>query len=307
MAANSASKVLTSTQKLAIYGSLAIGVLIIGFSPVLLRWTNAPGLVSSFYRMLFASIVMVFPFASRLRRGKSRLTRPGVGFALLGGFFFAMDLSLWSTGVMLSGATIPTLMSNAAPIFVGVGAWLFFKERQSKRFWIGMSIALLGSILILKEDLGASANIGMGTLLGLLSAFFYGSYYLATQGGRAILDTISYFWITVTSSTIFLLIANSLFSQSLSGYSWQVYLSFLVMGTIIQIGGWLVINFAQGYLPASIVAPSLLFQPVVTALLAQPLLGEKLTLWHFVGGGAVLAGVFLVMMSRMNRKPEDRH
>jgi drug/metabolite transporter (DMT)-like permease len=76
------------------------------------------------------------------------------------------------------------------------------------------------------------------------------------------------------------------------------------MGLAVQIGGWLVINFAQGYLPASIVAPTLLLQPVVTALFAQPLLGESLTIWHFSGGGAVLVGIFMVHMSRLKRTEE---
>lgn len=301
MTANTVDVKAPKTKKLLIYGSLAIGILIIGFSPVLLRWAGAPGLVSSFYRMLIASLVMVFPFYSRLKNKKSRLTGNGVSFAILGGFFFAMDLSLWSTGVMLSGATIPTLMSNSAPIFVGIGAWIFYREKQPKLFWIGMIISLVGSILILREDLGLSADIGLGSILGLLSAFFYGSYYLATQGGRAILDTISYFWITVTSSTVVLLIANLIFQESLTGYSWEVYLSFLIMGVVVQIAGWLIINFAQGYLPASIVAPTLLLQPVVTALFAQPILGENLTLWHLSGGAAVLLGIFFVHISRKNQ------
>lgn len=167
-----------------------------------------------------------------------------------------------------------------------------------------MLIALVGSILILREDLGLSADIGLGSILGLLSAFFYGSYYLATQGGRAILDTVSYFWITVASATIVLFIACLLFKIPLLGYSIPVYLSFVVMGLAVQIGGWLVINFAQGYLPASIVAPTLLLQPVVTALFAQPLLGESLTIWHFSGGGAVLVGIFMVHMSRLKRTEE---
>ncbi len=298
---NDTSSLHAKTHQLVIYSALALGILILGFSPVLLRWAGAPGLVSSFYRMAIAAILVAYPFSSRIRSGKSRLTKSGVRYAILGGFFFAMDLSLWSTGVMLSGSTIPTLMSNAAPIFVGLGAWFFFKERQTKQFWIGMAIALAGSVLILREDLGLSKEIGLGTILGLLSAFFYGSYYLATQGGRAILDTISYFWITVASASAVLLVTNLLFKQSFLGYRWEVYLSFFIMGLVVQVLGWLVINFAQGFLPASIVAPTLLLQPVVTALFAQPLLGENLSLWHLLGGGAVLAGIFMVHLSRLRQ------
>ena len=48
----------------------------------------------------------------------------------------------------------------------------------------------------------------------------------------------------------------------------MTYLSFVALGILVQFVGWLLINFAQGYLRASIVAPVLLVQPVLTALLA---------------------------------------
>ena len=42
----------------------------------------------------------------------------------------------------------------------------------------------------------------------------------------------------------------------------------------------------------------MLGQPVVTALLAIPLLGETLGMGQVIGGAAVLAGIYLVHASR---------
>jgi drug/metabolite transporter (DMT)-like permease len=67
---------------------------------------------------------------------------------------------------------------------------------------------------------------------------------------------------------------------------------------ITQAFGWLAINYAQGYLPASLVAPTMLGQPAVTAVLAVVLLGERLSAWRIAGGVAVLAGVYVVHASR---------
>jgi len=89
--------------------------------------------------------------------------------------------------------------------------------------------------------------------------------------------------------------------QPLTGYSAVTYLNFLALSLISQVVGYLVINDALGHLPASIVSPTLLGQPVVTALLAGLLLGEVLSAWHIAGGVAVLAGVFLVHRSRRTR------
>jgi drug/metabolite transporter (DMT)-like permease len=70
------------------------------------------------------------------------------------------------------------------------------------------------------------------------------------------------------------------------------------MALITQILGYFSISFALGYLPASIVAPTLLGQPVLTAILAGVLLGEAFSSSQILGGLAVLAGVFVVIRSQ---------
>ena len=82
------------------------------------------------------------------------------------------------------------------------------------------------------------------------------------------------------------------------GYELRTYLSLFGLGIVSQGLGWLAINYAQGKLPATLVAPTMLGQPVVTGLLAGPLLGEFLEPLQIAGGVGVLAGVYLVHRSR---------
>ena len=278
--------------------ALTAGILIIGSSAIFVRWANAPGSVTAFYRMGIASALLAIPFGRQARRQAGSLTKKSLGIALLAGLFFAIDLALWASGIMVGGAATPTLMANTAPLWVSLGAWLVFKERLNGRFWLGLSLAMAGASLVLGQEILLNLDFGMGALLGLLAAIFYGAYQLATQHGRAGLSTITYFWIVSASSAMLLLLANLVFGQPLWGYSQTTYLNFLALGLVVQVFGWLVINYAQGYLPASLVAPTLLGQPVVTAILASLLLGERFTTWHILGGIAVIAGIFVVHRSR---------
>jgi drug/metabolite transporter (DMT)-like permease len=270
----------------------------LGFSAIFIRWAQAPGTVTAFYRMAIGSALMLVPFAARVRRAPGGLPKRGVWMAVGAGIFFACDLSLWSTGIVMSGATIPTLMANTAPLWVGLGAWLVFGERQNLDFWIGLLVAMAGAALVLGQDFSRSAAIGLGALLGLLAAVFYGGYYLITQQARSKLETLTYFWITTSTSALGLSLLNLILKHPFVGYNQRTYLVFLGVGLFVQVFGWLAINYAQGYLPASIVAPTLLGQPVLTAVIAWPLLGETLTLWHVIGGAAVLIGVYHVHRSR---------
>jgi drug/metabolite transporter (DMT)-like permease len=279
------------------YLALAVGVISVGFSAIFVRWANAPGAVTSFYRVAIAVVVMAWPFYRRVR-DRGGLPRRGVLIALLGGLFFAADLALWATGVMTSGATNPTLLANTAPLWVGLGALVFFREKLNLRFWAGLLLAMAGAVFILGLDSLRAVSLGAGTLLGLLAGLFYGSYILLTQWGRASLDSLTYFWPAALSSTLSLFILCLALGQPLTGYPANTYLNFLALGLITQVVGYLVINYALGYLPASIVSPTLLGQPVVTAILAGPLLGEDLSAGQILGGLAVLIGVYLVHHSR---------
>ncbi len=279
------------------YLALGCGIVSISFSAIFVRWAGAPGTVTSFYRMAIAALVLAWPFYQGVK-DRDNLPRLGVRTAVLGGLFFAGDLALWSTGVVMSGATNPTLLANTAPVWVGLGALIFFQERLGARFWMGLMVAMGGAVLILGLDALRAATVGLGTLLGLMAAIFYGGYFLITQSGRKSLNSLTYTWLTTLSASLALLVLSLVLGHSLTGYSAFSYLNFLALGVMVQVFGWLAINYTQGYLPASIVAPTMLAQPVVTALLAVLLLGERLSFWQILGGATVLIGVYIVHRSR---------
>lgn len=277
------------------YLALGVGVLCIAFSGIFVYWAFAPGTVTGFYRMAIATAVLLIPFW-RQAAPITHLPRREVALALLAGLFFAGDLALWNTGILISGATTPTLLANTAPVWVGLGALLLFRERLTHRFWLGLLLALGGAAVILGVD--TVNDVGLGALLGLIAGIFYGGYFLAIQRTRRQLASLTSYWLAAFSSVILLLVLSLMLRQPLLGYPTETYLSFLGMGLISQgLGHWC-INYALGYLPASIVSPTLLGQPVLTGLLAMPLLGERFTIWQAFGATAVLVGVYLVHTQR---------
>ena len=283
--------------RLYAYLALILGILAIGFSAIFVRLAGAPGPVTSFYRMSIAAAVLAIPFILKVkaRRGLPIL---GVRMAVFAGLFFGLDLASWATGVVLSGATNPTLLANTAPVWVGLGAWVFFKEKQTLGFWGGLAVALTGATLILGVDTLQSADLGLGSSYGLLAGVFYGAHFLFSQRGREYLDALSFIWISSFTSGVVVFVITILLKQPLFGYPTNTYLIFLALGLVVQVLGWFAIAFAQGHLPASLVAPTLLGQPVMTAILAVPILGERITVWGALGGVAVLIGVYIVHRSR---------
>ncbi len=277
------------------YLALAFSLIAMAFSGILVSLAGAPGAVSAFYRMSIAVLVLAIPFFRGL--GQTGLpNRRETSIAVLAGLFFAADLFFWNTGILISGATNPTLMGNTAPIWVGIGAMAFFGERPGRLFWIGLLIAIIGAAVILGVD--ALNDVGLGTFFGILSGMFYSGYFLVLQRSRQRLNTMTSFWLSAVGSVMGLILIARMLGQPLTGYSTMTYVYLLLLSIVVQVGGQYSVAYALGYLPASIVSPTLLLQPVLTGLLAVPILGEKLTPIQILGGVAVLIGVYIVHRGR---------
>ena len=280
------------------YAALFGGLLFMSFAAIFIKASHAPGIVTAFYRMAIAAIILSLPFYFSIRKVGNKLPKRGILFAVLAGICFGCDLSLWSTGVVYSNATIPTLTANLAPLWVGFGSILVFRHRLKKGFWVGLTIALIGMFLLVQKDLSGDSTVSIGALLGVGAGIFYGIFYLFSERGRKLLDTLQFLFISTISSAVILGLLVLLFGYSFTGYDRHTYLIFFGISLGVQLCGWYLINYSQGYLPATTVSPTLLGQPVITFFLAAIFLNEHLLLWHILCGLIVVVGIYIVHYSR---------
>ena len=280
--------------RLRIYLTLGLGIVCIALSAIFTRWADVPGTVSALYRVGIAEIALTIPFARAMARGTVVRDRRIWLLALAAGLFFALDLGMWNTSLFLTNVANATLLANDAPILVGLGALLLFRERLSGRYWLGLALALCGMGIIIGADALTHSSLGGGDALALAAGVSYACYLLATQRIRSKMDTLSSLFIPSLTGVAVLLAFNLAAHRALWGFSGGTYLTLLGLGLISQLVGWLAINYALGHLPAAIVSATLLAQPVLTALFAVPLLGEPLSSNQIVGGLVALAGIYLV-------------
>lgn len=294
------------SARLRAYGALALGVLCIGFSAIFTKWANMPGSVSAFYRVLIATAALTIPYLLYVYRRRQRekllgveQRAPRIGRALLGvtvlaGLFFALDLVFWNSALRITSAANATLLGNLSTVWVSLGALLLFHESLKRRFWLGMVIALLGTAIIMGRDVFAHPDLGWGDLLSVGSSTFYAGYLLTTNRARRRMGTMPFMWISSVASTIMLLAYVLVMGEKLTGFSAEQWWSLVALGLVSHALGWMAINYSLGHLPAPIASVSLLSQPVITALLAVPLLAEALSVYQLIGGALVLAGIYIV-------------
>src|SRR4030043_378787 len=275
------------------YLALFTGIICLSFSAMFGKWANAPGPVIGFYRIGLATIILLPIFVYRKRKNGVKLPFAILLFPILGGIFTAFDHGTWNSSLRYTSAANATLLGNTAPLWVALFSWLVFRQKLRGLFWVGLAFALTGAMIVLGSDFIRHPSIGLGDMLALAAGVFYAGYFLVTERGRKKLDTLSYIWLVDLVAAFCLLLISLGMKMPLTGYPSKTYLAFLGAALISQVGGYLSIGYALGHLPASIVSPSLIGQPVVTALLAIPLLGEALRTEQWLGGLGVLMGIYL--------------
>ncbi|HTG44437.1 MAG TPA: DMT family transporter [Verrucomicrobiae bacterium] len=281
------------TRQTAI-AAVLLGATGIGVAPVLVRLSESGPVATAFFR-IFLSLPLCWVWFLGSTGGK--LERGAILPLVMGGLFFAGDLSVWHLSLHLTTVANSTLLTNFAPIFVFLGARFFLKERLSPGVLGSVLIALSGAALLVLESFQFSPGNLRGDLLALLTAVFYAGYLVSTKQARRTASTAGVLAVSgLVSCPILFVIAwlsgETFLPQHPRG--WAVLFGLALVSHILGQG---FIAFGLAHLPASVSSVTLLWQPVVAAALAAVVLGERLTTLKILGGMVVLAGIYLAQRS----------
>ena len=287
-------------KRVLAYLALFAAIVCIGWSAIFVRWTDVPGSVSAFYRMLIPATILLLTFF--FRQNAKPLSRRSIGIIALGGIFFALDLALFNSSILRTSAANATLLGNNSPIFVGLLSWLILRRRPQSSFWIGLLLAVGGSLIIVRSDLLRHTQFGLGDAMSVGAALFFAMYLLATEEVRTTTGTLQFLRLAMLSTTVALLLINIALGNSFRVANTRTWAALIGLGLISQLGGYMALTYAMGHLPATITSISLLTQGPLTALLAAVLLHEALSIAQISGGLLVLVGIGV---AHRQRHPEE--
>jgi drug/metabolite transporter (DMT)-like permease len=114
---------------------------------------------------------------------------------------------------------------------------------------------------------------------------------------RRQLSLLAYVIICYGSAALLLWLMVLALRLPATGFSTQTYTMFVAMALIPQIIGHSSYNWALKWLSASLIAVSLVGEPIGSALLAYLLLGEGLTWPKALGGVVILVAIYLAAAS----------
>jgi drug/metabolite transporter (DMT)-like permease len=130
------------------YLALGVGTLTLSFAAMYIRWAQAPGVVTGFYRLSLSTFILL-PFAA-LRRPttQSQVSWLNILPPILSGMYMAANFALWNTSLFHTTVANASILGNITPLWVCIVAWGLFHEHLSQRFWMGLLAIFLGVALI---------------------------------------------------------------------------------------------------------------------------------------------------------------
>jgi len=237
---------------------------------------------------LLLVILLATEGASALRGlGDLRL----IGLGIVGNTFYQL---LFILGLFVTTAANSALLIASTPVLVVLLGWLFGAERVTRRVALGIATAFAGIILVVSaRGLSLSLQTLTGDLLVFASAVCWALYTLGVRAVGAKHSPLGVTALTMLTGTPGLILAGlpqlaetDLGEVSLSGWGGLIYAA--VLALVLAYAIW---NASVRAVGSSRTAAYACLTPLVAALVAWPLLGERPTPLQAVGAVLIVAGV----------------
>jgi len=192
------------------------------------------------------------------------------------------------------------------PIFVGLFSYLFFKGKQPAELILGIILSFSGSIILAVGDCsfqGLTAqnqSFLLGDILAFLGAIMASGYLMVGSKLREEMDVLPYISMVYTFSASFLLISSISLGIPFTGYKLSSYFYMVLLAIVSQLIGHTAFNWALKHLKASMIAITILGEPIGASILAYIIFRE--TIKSFQSVGIILIFLAIIIASRKAKK-----
>lgn len=260
-------------------------------------------------RILLGMPVLLF---AAIHRGDFRLpAKKDLPALILVGFLgILLQQSIQFEGMKTAGAANAAWMIAGTPALVALMGHFFLKERMSFSGIAGMGISALGVLLVLGlgtrgNNLFSPSASRLGDALMILSALNWALFQILSRGLMLRLrPAFAIFWlnaIALCMASVPILWNPASLGQllSLSPRAWG---ALLFLGIFCSGLCYMLWYDGLSVLSAARVSAFQFFQPLVGAVAAYIMIGERFTWYLAVGGAMILLGVQMINRQRENRR-----
>jgi drug/metabolite transporter (DMT)-like permease len=275
---------------LAAYGALGLGALAMAISPIFVRLAEVGPFASAFWRVALAlPVLWAWDLMERPARPQPILNLP----LLLTGLAFSADLFFWHLAILGTTVANATFFATTAPVWVVLVSWLFLRQRIARSMVIGLVLALAGGATLLGESLNLAPERLAGDFYGVVTAVFFGLYFLTVQAARRTAGAARVTFVSTIVTASVLLVVALLSGEDLLPATWRGAAALAALALLSHAGGQGLLAFALGHLPATFSSLVILLEAVAAAGFGWLILSEPVSPIQALGGLVILAGIWI--------------
>jgi len=281
----------------AAIAAVILANIIWGATPPIFKWSleDISIFTLAFGRFFLASLIFL-PFVIKRDLRIEKKYWPKVFSLAFFGIF--LHITFFFLGLDITTSINAPIVASAGPIFLIILSGIFLKERTSAKKIAGVSIALLGVLLIvLLPVIGESYDQSLvGNLFFVISMFGAVFQTLILKTLEKVFEPlVLVFWSFVIAAALFFpLFLYDIFTvQPLTEIGSQGIAGIIFGGIAASAIAYSCYYFATKYLQASDLGLFTYIDPIITIMIAIPLLGEIPTPTYLIGAILVFLGIYI--------------
>lgn len=275
----------------------------LNFSITKLALAQIPPLPFTAIRFLIASLVLwlvlrVLEEPTRLPPGALRTL---VLLGLLGNTCYQLAFTV---GLAMTTATNSALILSTLPTVVAVLAGALGLERITPRMWWGIALGTVGVVLVITtRGLGFGSSTLVGDLVTVFAVFCWAGYTVALRRVPPEISSLRVTTVTTLAGTPGLVLAGlpGLFRLDWKAVDPSGWLSLGYAAVVSLVVAYLLWNRSVKAVGGTRTAIYMCLTPLVAAVGAWLLLGERLHPLQAVGAVFIVAGVLLTRSERTEK------
>lgn len=215
----------------------------------------------------------------------------------------SLNQLLYVTGLSLTTATAAQMLITGGPAVTLLMAILLGKERATRAKWIGIALAGTGALLLV--GLASIESGALGNILIVVNMIAYSLYLVSAR------DILHRYHPLTVITWIFIFGAIGLLPfglrpviQEFSATSLSARLALVWIILLPTVTAYYLNMWALTKVESSLVSTFVYLQPIMTAMMAIPILGERPSLRMLPAAALIFAGVAVAIQS--GRRPDHR-
>ncbi len=268
----------------------------IGLFIRLMSDAGAPAATIGFLRMVFAFVILLVVTVIRSGISAFRVSRRILFFsAMLGLVCHGVYNVFYSWAVVRIGVTVSAVLLNVAPVFTAILSAGFFHERITSRKCIALIVNVIGCVLAATGGQFKAAVLSVsGILFGIAAGLCYALTAIfgrlaGERGDPFVVSTYSYLF-----AALFLAAFMKPWATPIMITPSIVWLGFLYALIPTAIGYLFYYQGVQQIQESSKVPVIASMETVTAAILGVLVLGEKLSVVHYLGIAVVMGSIVLM-------------